>query len=363
MITEKEITNYTDYSEKIITALIANQLPIVIWGFGGMISFICDNLKKYGIRVDYIIENNTERCGLYFEGIPIISFTELKAKYSDCNILIGVVTKRFVNEITNQIKTDGQYKNVFFFELFYPFGNYTIDKIKKDLKSINAVIEFLADEKSKIVYKQKIRYLATKELGSLDFVRDNERNQYYDEELIDLTEKDGLFIDRGAYHGENTDALFHRFSVSNIKSICIDADENNIAFLKNKYKNRKNVDVRLAALHEKNGTITFSNSGDRGGKVSEHNEGNIVPTIGIDDEYRNQKIAFIKLDIEGSEKECLTGAKQCILRDKPILAICIYHTVEDHWEIPYLIKKLRPDYKIYIRHYHYMGIETVVYAI
>ena len=72
---------------------------------------------------------------------------------------------------------------------------------------------------------------------------------------------------------------------------------------------------------------------------------------------------MIKMDIEGSELEALKGSKKVIQRDKPRLAICIYHKPEDMTEIPLYIKELVPEYKLYIRHHSNAGTETVLYAV
>ena len=75
------------------------------------------------------------------------------------------------------------------------------------------------------------------------------------------------------------------------------------------------------------------------------------------------KVTFIKMDVEGAELESLKGAEKTIRRDKPKLAICIYHKPEDMWTIPLYIKELVPEYKLYIRHHSSGVCETVLYAV
>lgn len=87
-----------------------------------------------------------------------------------------------------------------------------------------------------------------------------------------------------------------------------------------------------------------------------------VSGIEIDSVVKNEKVTFIKMDVEGSELNALEGAKQTILKNHPRLAICIYHKPEDIVEIPFYILKLVPEYKFYIRHYTSHMWETVLYA-
>lgn len=81
------------------------------------------------------------------------------------------------------------------------------------------------------------------------------------------------------------------------------------------------------------------------------------------DSIIKEKVTYIKLDIEGAELEALKGAQEIIKRDKPKLAICIYHKKEDMVEIPYFIKQLVPEYRLFIRHYSNNECETVLYAV
>jgi hypothetical protein len=88
-------------------------------------------------------------------------------------------------------------------------------------------------------------------------------------------------------------------------------------------------------------------------------------TVCVDslDNIVNQKIDFIKLDIEGAEQDAIDGAKNTIKKHCPIIACCIYHKAEDWHKISQKILSINNNYKIYIRHYMEGIFETVMYFI
>ena len=75
------------------------------------------------------------------------------------------------------------------------------------------------------------------------------------------------------------------------------------------------------------------------------------------------KVTFIKMDIEGSELEALKGSAEIIKRDKPKLAISIYHKPTDYVDIAEYICSLVPEYKLYMRQYTPLQWETVLYCV
>ena len=74
-------------------------------------------------------------------------------------------------------------------------------------------------------------------------------------------------------------------------------------------------------------------------------------------------VTFIKMDIEGAEFGALTGGRDVIQRDRPTLAICVYHTPNDLWRIPLLMQQLLPEHRMYLRCYEGDGWQTVAYAV
>lgn len=87
-----------------------------------------------------------------------------------------------------------------------------------------------------------------------------------------------------------------------------------------------------------------------------------VKTTTLDQVVQDTEIGFIKMDIEGSELDALHGAEQTILRDKPHLAICVYHRCGDVLAIMDYLHQLVPQYHFWLRHYLWLGLETVLYA-
>ncbi|OOB79506.1 MAG: FkbM family methyltransferase [Epulopiscium sp. Nuni2H_MBin001] len=89
-------------------------------------------------------------------------------------------------------------------------------------------------------------------------------------------------------------------------------------------------------------------------------KGGTINVDSLDNVLRDTEVTFIKMDIEGAELQALMGAKQIIKKYKPQLAISIYHKPQDIFELPMYVKSLVPEYKLYLRHYSYHYVDTVL---
>lgn len=58
------------------------------------------------------------------------------------------------------------------------------------------------------------------------------------------------------------------------------------------------------------------------------------------------RVDFIKIDVEGYEKNVLLGAERIIKKYKPVLSLAAYHRPADKKALPKVIRGLRGDYKI-----------------
>lgn len=103
------------------------------------------------------------------------------------------------------------------------------------------------------------------------------------------------------------------------------------------------------------GRFTYNHKDITGNNVS-------IPLILLDDVVKDIQVGFIKLDIEGSELDALIGAEKTLKRDKPLLAICIYHRQGDTLAIMDYLSRIVPEYRFWIRHYSALQVDTVLYA-
>jgi hypothetical protein len=58
-----------------------------------------------------------------------------------------------------------------------------------------------------------------------------------------------------------------------------------------------------------------------------------------------ERVAFIKMDIEGAERLALAGARKILERFAPRMVLCIYHREDDPVVLPQLARELQPRYR------------------
>jgi len=103
---------------------------------------------------------------------------------------------------------------------------------------------------------------------------------------------------------------------------------------------------------EKSGTLEFSGHGltYQVAKSSKYDTSNaqVIPVTTIDEvakTYELERVDYIKMDIEGSERFALEGAKQTLARFHPKMAICVYHREDDPEVIPKEVSSADPSYR------------------
>lgn len=231
---------------------------------------------------------------------------------------------------------------------------------------IKKVLDILSDDESKETYTKMIKFRQTMKYSTLP--PNSYKSQYFGNKYYDYSDGE-VFIDCGAFDGDTVREFKKHMKKKNVKKykcICFEPDEDNLRILK---LNHPDAICHKMGVWNECGELMFVGGGDSGSIVSSTeaegfpaDEITSIPVCSIDDTEDCHDATFIKMDLEGSEQMALLGAKKTIIRNKPKLAICIYHSDEDMIKIPLLIHEMVPEYKLWVRQ-HSNGIpETVLYA-
>lgn len=184
-------------------------------------------------------------------------------------------------------------------------------------------------------------------------------------------ESGDVVIDAGACWGDTTLHFAHRVGPGGSVHAFECLEENLAIYGDNLQRNPDlgaRIELERRALWSETGQkLNFVANGP-GSRVSaaRGDAGSEVSTVSLDDYAEEAGIArvdFIKMDIEGAEQRALDGAEYILRRDRPKLAISVYHKPEDITEIPRWIDRLGLGYRCYLDHYTIHNEETVLFAI
>lgn len=201
--------------------------------------------------------------------------------------------------------------------------------------------------------------------------------QYFD--FPDFYVPNTAFIDGGCYNCGSSIRFAEWCGGVYSKIIAFEPDLENYQRCKAVLKSHPVPRMELinAGLSDVSGTASFAASNDAGSHlvVAELETSGLIDANRYDEQIQrinvtalddvvkeNCRVGFIKLDIEGAELSALQGAMHTLLRDKPFLAICVYHRKGDVLAIMDYLKRVIPEYRFWLRQYSSVGVDTVLYA-
>lgn len=192
----------------------------------------------------------------------------------------------------------------------------------------------------------------------------NNTSQYFD---LFVPEPNEAFVDCGCFDGSTA---FHFAgwcgSLGYNKIWSFEPDLSSYKKCKAILSGLSNCEVYPYGISDRSKTVPFLSNGNEDARivVKQDSQANLptIEVISLDEFLKNEKISFIKMDIEGAEYDALLGASHIIKDQKPRLAISIYHNSYHIITIPKLLLNFRPDYKLWIRHYSLLPNETILYA-
>lgn len=344
--------------------------PIIIYGSGNFGKELSRILRSLGFQIIAFLDQKAKP-GEIWEGIPIFLPNHGGSdKYQKHIVVLIAIHNRDTNiDSIYQVLQQQGYIKIFnpveyFDTISTQLGNrYWLtspsaynewqDEITRSLSLWN-------DEKSRSLYLSLLQLRLSGNYSVLPVP--DLHHQYFPPDLPGW--KTPLrYIDCGAFDGDtlrelkNSDFLFESV-------IAFEPDLQNFRKLSD-FVSREWASPAIlfpCGVHAISESSQFSYLGNESARMTDEGS-NFIQLIALDDVLYNFHPNFIKMDIEGNEMSGLMGAKKIIERDRPGLAICVYHDPQHLWKIPLLIDSWNLQYKFYLRSHAYNDFDVVLYAI
>ena len=235
-----------------------------------------------------------------------------------------------------------------------------VDEARYDIISnydkYNLIFNILNDDLSREIFNDLIRYRLTADYNYMRKYSIRLNDQYFEKFLGDL--KGSIFVDCGGFDGDTTEEFCKRYPEYK-KVFLFEPSQKNIESAKKRLKEIRDINIIKLGVSDESGILSFNPNSGSASSISE--DGSDFINVTTLDEFIQEPVSFIKMDLEGWELPALKGASNQIEDNSPILAISVYHSISDFWKIPEFILDKNGKYNIYLRHYTEGWSETVMY--
>lgn len=321
--------------------------PIVLYGMGNGADMIIEALESFNIHFSDIFASDAFVRGHSFHGVRVKKYSEIAELYDDFIILMTFAVH---DKATLDYVRDLSQKHT----LFSPTvpiadtGLFTLDFIKEHENEFDRVYDMLADEKSKSDFVDVLNFKIS---GKIEYLFNcfTEKEELYNT-VFPLSE-DEIIADLGAYDGDTIREFLSQTGGKYNKIYAMEPDPKNFRKLSNNTEGMANIELFNVGAWDREETLFFDKKAGRNSRQSDKGTAQQFNSL---DNLIDEKVTFIKMDIEGAESRALDGARGLIEKYHPKLYVCAYHRKEDLYTLPMKIKEMYHGYRIYFRQSPYI---------
>lgn len=351
-----------------INLLQKTHEPIVLFGAGCTSEFIVDQMHSLGICPKYFCDNDAAKKGKEIAGLEVLSPEDLQKMQ---NGYYYITTQLYFREIKQQLLDLGIIKEkIMQCDIIYqfPWERQIVPFLKEYGDKLERFYDRLQDTKSKKVFENRWKFLLTRRREYMTSIHDN--LPYFDASIIDPNQIRN-YIDLGTYTGDTIEQFCKlNHSYHHIWGFEPDKDLEKTANAN--LKQYRDITIAPYATSDFDGSMQVQSGLGVMQTIANQYEGNtstgqVFDVCKLDSYFADQDLesCFVKMDIEGAEMATVRGMENFMKRNAPMMAICIYHKLEDIIEIPELMDSYNlvgGGVKYYLRHYSDNQTETVLFV-
>ena len=345
--------------------------PLVLLGAGQMGRAVHAALLDKPVKVLCFADNDPTRWGQVLGGIPVFSPRAAARQYGEEAVFVVAFQAEaaVLGREEARLAAMGARRICPFSDLFrkwpetsgWPCGTPAF--YREHQAALAQTLDLFEDEASRQQFLGHLRWRMIRDVDALPV--GTPEDQYFCPDLVRLRD-DECLVDGGAFDGDTLRAFLRARCEAFGRVHAFEPDPNSHAALRTflaclPADLAGRIRPYQAALGAGAGVVHLQAQGDHLSAVGA--TGTPVPVMAVDDLPRDLPITFLKLDLEGSERPALAGARDTLARDRPVLAVAIYHHPGDLFGLPLLIRDRCEDYRFHLRTHNRFGLDVVLYAV
>ena len=334
--------------------LSATDKHVVMYGMGNGADKILAVCEQYGVVVEDFFASDGFVRGQLFHGKRVISFADVVEKYGADRVIVLVSFASSLPDVMAQIERVAVVCETYIPDVPVKGDTLFCEAYEREhAAALAKACALLADERSREVFSGVVEFRRT---GRLDVLRATEDDRtIVMRELLHMDDY-RVAADVGAYDGDTARELIELCPKME-RIWALEPDRRNYRKLAAYAEGEARVQPINAAAWRERTTLVFDDSGNRNAGVDADGTARRtaeVQAITLDELMGNERVDYIKYDVEGSERQAIQGSARIIREQMPDLLISLYHRTEDLHEVILQLHELCPEYRLYVRRYPYI---------
>jgi len=336
------------YEESLWDVLSREKRPIFLYGTGNGGDKIIAALEKYGVKLSGVFASDGFVRSRTFHDMPVRAYSEVTAEYGD-DIVILLAFGTTIPEVREFIEQLDRRHTLFIPDVPL-YGGELFDgaHFASCADRLEKVRELLWDEVSKGIFDDAVNFRLS---GKYRYLQNGDDNVTVLREVFSGQEINTV-VDGGAFKGDSAAEFISALSPRKI--IAVEADAKTFGKLSAYAESVTECCVMPvnAALWDENSEMAYVSSASRGSGESGRNRRAKEVTVlcrTVDEIAGDEAVDLIKLDVEGAEARAIDGAERVILRDRPNLAVSLYHRTDDIMALVERVHGLLPEHRMMMR--------------
>lgn len=347
--------------------------PLVLYGAGKLGELAADLFAALGIDIAYAVDRAPPPSGLLAGRIPVLAPDRVPPPHKSSHLIAVCVVTAPYRPIHGFLAESGWRRIRPVYDVLeayadrLPMGNgwFAGPLSAMDRERIAQVLEQWEDDISRAAQLQILAWRCLREEWLFDGAPIHLDDRYFIPPMLAALGSQEHCLDAGAWDGTASQQFLQRTGGACQTLTAIEPDPDNARRLRGWVSGlpaelAARIRVLEYALGAEDGEHAFAQGHGMASRLMAGAPGTarVRALDGLD-----LPCTFAKLHLEGGELAALAGGLDFLRRNRPKLAVTVYHSRDGLWRIPALLMEGLENYRFYLRLHGWCGTGAVAYAI